>query len=146
MTITTNSDFISGSIATMEEAFVMVIDLIMYASFLAVGLIILNVLIKRFTNHKRIELFVLLLALFLMIGCIAGFCFATSILSDATVGSIFGSGEVNVAIYGENVFQKIPCSWGLNIGFYSFVFSTIVLISMFLSNIRNRFFKSKNYK
>jgi hypothetical protein len=137
VTITTSNDVISGSIAIMDEMFTFVIDVILYLSILVIGLIVLNIVIKSFTNLKKIPFLTLFMSIVLMLGCITAFFVATSMLSEATVGSIFGSGTIDVIIYGENTFEQIPCNWNLNIGFYCFIFSTFLLASIFLYKIKN---------
>ena len=132
VTITIDTEVTAGSIAIMEELFTLVIDVILYLSILVVGLIFLNILLKRFTNLKKMSFLMIFIALILMIGCIVAFLIATSVLSDVTVGSVFGSGTIDIVIYGQNTFEKIPCTWGFNIGFYCFVFSAFLLTSIFL--------------
>lgn len=153
VTLTTNTDVIAGNIAITEEMFTLVVDIILYISIISVALVIVNVLLKRFTNFKKLSAFALFLAMVLMIISTVVFYFASSMLSEAIVGSLFGSGKVNVVVYGEKVFEQLNCNWGLNIGFYCFISSTVLLISIFLYKIKNKFlketrfiFKSKNYK
>jgi len=157
ITLTTDTDVIAGNIAIMEEMFTLLVDAILYLSIVSVIFIISNILIKSFTKYKKISVLFLFLSLVLMIGSVFAFYYASSILTEATVGSLFGSGTLNVVIYGENVFEQIQCSWGLKIGFLLFLISTISLLVLFLIDIRkvlsnkkisiiSRFKKGKKYK
>jgi hypothetical protein len=68
------------------------------------------------------------------------FVFAMSELANATVGSFIGSGNLDVDIFGENIFEKISCSWGPGVGFYILFLAFLILgIVLFLE-------KKKNYK
>jgi len=144
ITLTTNTEVIAGNIAIMEEMFTFFMDIVLYLLVSAVILIALNILLNRFTNHNKISFFTLFIALVLMIASIVVFCTASSMFSQATVGSLFGSGELNVVIYGESIFEQIDCSWGLSIGFYMSIFSAFVILSLFLYRIKIKL--SNKYK
>jgi len=144
ITLTTNNDVIAGNIAIMEETFTFFVDIVLYLLISTVALISLNILLNRFTNHNKISFFTLFVALVLMITSIVVFCAVSSAFSQATVGGLFGSGELNVVIYGENTFEQIPCCWGLGIGFYMSIFSTFVILSLFLYAIKTKL--SNGYK
>jgi len=151
VTVTTNSEVIAGGIASLEEIFIDAVQIISYILVLSMIFIILNILLDRFTKFKRLPVISLFLSALAIIGFITAFYIGMSILSEATVGSVFGSGNLDVIIYGENVYESIPCSWGLGIGFYLILISAIIIFIVtvkstsrkYLKKIKNCFFKQK---
>jgi hypothetical protein len=65
-------------------------------------------------------------------------------LANVTVGSFIGNGNIDVNIYAENIFESIHCSWGLGIGFYLFIASTVVLLFASFTIFRKNRLKSAN--
>lgn len=155
VTITKDTNFIAGDISIVEKTFTLLVDVIVYLSIIAVALVMINILLKKFTSFKKSSVFSMFLATCIMTSSTIMFYFAASILSETTVGSLFGSGELSILLYGNNVFEQIRCSWGLNIGFFLFLSSSIILLLLFLYNIKKSskiefickiFRKGKNYK
>lgn len=155
VTLTKDTDFVAGDISIVEETFNLLVDVIVYLSIITVALVITNILLKRFTKFKKSSVFAMFLATCIMISSTIMFYFAASILSETTVGSLFGSGELSILLYGNNVFEQMICNWGLNIGFFLFLPSSIILLLLFLYNIKKSskiefickiFRKGRNYK
>ncbi len=143
ITLTENKEVIAGDIATMDQVFISLMEIIFYISISAICLITANILFKKFTKFRKIKIFTLFLSLVLMMGVNIVFYFTASMFSSGTIGSLFGSGALDIVIYGENVFEQINCSWGLNIGFFMFLFSTSVVLILFLYCIKEEY-KTKN--
>jgi len=136
VTLTTNTDVIAGNIAVIQEVFTQIVDLILYLSIISVALVLINVLLKQFTKFKKLSLLTLFISAAITVGYTIVFYFAASMLSQGTVGSLFGTGKLNVAIYGDNVFEVLNCSWGLSTGFFLVLASSIILLILFSYEIK----------
>jgi len=141
VTVTTNSEVIAGGIASLDEMFTDAIQIISYILILSMVFIVLNILLDRFTKFKRLSFLSLVLSAISIIGFIVAFYIGMSNLSEATVGSLFGLENLDVIIYGENVYENIPCSWGLGVGFYLILVSAIVVIIVTIKSTGGKYFK-----
>jgi hypothetical protein len=60
-------------------------------------------------------------------------------LTNSAAGSIFGNGDLEISIPGENMYETLSCSWGLSIGFYLLLISIGILIIAIVLDIKKRF-------
>ena len=79
----------------------------------------------------------------IFIGIIVTFSYATSEMTNITVGSFFGSDNLDINIPGEDYYKVMSCSWGPGISFYIFLSSIIILGIVILFNFKNRSFLIK---
>jgi hypothetical protein len=123
-----------ATVPEMFTDFVATLLIIIYGGLILLSLsFIPNILLKR-------RYFVLLISasiIFLTLVAFA-FSFGMSKISEISLGSLNGSGTVDVVLpNGESVFMS--SSWGLDIGFYLCIFSSIILIATgFIDLIRKK--------
>lgn len=140
VTITSNENVTAGELASLDEKFISVITpLTVVIGFGMLG-ILASVILNRYKRHK-ISLLVSLLSLVALIVSIAVFFYAMSQLANATVGSVTGNANLDVNIPGENMYESVPCSWGLNFGFYLLLSAIVVLTLVFCLNLGRMIFK-----
>ena len=123
-----------ATVPEMFTDFVGTLLLIIYIGIILLSLsFIPNILLKR-------RYFIVLISasiLFLTLVAFA-FSFGMSKICEISLGSLNGSGTIDVILpNGESVFMS--SSWGLDIGFYLCIFSSIILIATgFIDLIRNK--------
>jgi hypothetical protein len=139
VTFTQNKDVYAGELSTLDELFIFAINTLTLFISLSVACVLFSIFLKHYTKKKRISIFVLFISLVLLISCLTVFIYSMFEFSNSTVGSIFGSGDLDIDIPGENMYIAIPCVWGPNIGFYLFLFSTILTtLVIFFENKKNK--------
>ena len=74
------------------------------------------------------------------------FIVAMSELTNIVVGSVLGSGNIEIDIPGEDMTEYISCSWGFNLGLYLIIASSIISGLLFLLNLRKMIFKKNRSK
>jgi hypothetical protein len=120
---------------TVVIEFEFVIDLLPMTIVVAIIFIISSLIITMY--YKRsLPLVVLLSAIIFLAGSIVMFSLAMSELTNFTVGSFIGDGNLNIGIPGEKLSETIFCSWGPNIGFYLILGSIIILLFTFYLNLK----------
>jgi len=144
VTISSNENVSAGEIASLNETFTFVIDLLPIIIVIGFLCIVTSMLLDKY-NKKRFSLIVFVLALIIFIGSILTFSYAISEFTNTTVGSFYGEGFLDIAIPGEKMYVTMPCSWGPGIGFYLLFISIAVLIVNFLLYLKKILFK-KNLK
>jgi hypothetical protein len=60
------------------------------------------------------------------------FIFLLSQLTVLGVGSIFGEGSLSITVPGLQVYDLVPCQWGLSTGFYLVCIAFILLVTRLL--------------
>jgi hypothetical protein len=132
VSFTENINVSAGEIFSLDERFVSVIDLLPIAISLGLICIIASIILSKF-NKVKLSFLAKILCIIILIGSAVLFYYAMSILSDITVGSIFGSGDIKISIPGENLHQTLFCNWGLSTGFCLLCFSiSLVIIELVL--------------
>jgi hypothetical protein len=104
-----------------------------------VGIILLSLSFIPNILLKRRFFIVLISASIIFLTLVAfAFSFGMSKICEISLGSLNGSGTIDVILpNGESVFMS--STWGLDIGFYLCIFSSIILIATgFIDLIRNK--------
>ena len=150
VTITSNDNVTVGQLSELQERlknefnflfttvtveFSVVMELLPSVLILGFVCILISLILSRYSK-ERLSLLVFLFAILIFIVCIIGFYYAMSEVANQTVGSFVGSGNLEVDIPGENLYETLSCSWGPNIGFYLLLGSIFTLIFAFYLNIR----------
>ncbi len=123
---------------TVVVSFISVIELLTAIMIVGIICIISNLILTNF-SRRRLSFVVFLLAIILFIGTIAAFSYAMSELTNESIGSFIGEGDLVVSIPGEESYDTVFCSWGPNIGFYLLLLSLVVLILIVVLNIKRKF-------
>ena len=140
VTIYSSENVTAGEIASLDETFEFVLNLlpiILVFGFLSIAI---NLLLNKY-DKKRFSLFVFILTLIIFIGSIVTFSYAMSEFAQTTVGSFYGNGDLDIAIPGEKMYVTTPCSWSPSIGYYLLLISTIALVFNFLLQLKKILFK-----
>jgi len=138
-TITENTNVTAGEVTVLDKTFTSVVDLLPFIMIAGILCILLPIVFKNYLKIK-IKLLILLLALIIFIGSIAIFSYAMSEVANATVGSFFGIGNLDINIPGEDIYKIMSCNWGPGLSFYLFLSSIVILIIAFILDFKNREF------
>ena len=137
VTTITTPNVIAGEIASasLPELLTTAMALLSIAIGIGCVLILLNMVFKRF-GKTRLSFLSLLFGILSMIGSLVIFTFGISMLTKLGVGSFVGSGNIDVGIIGEGIRESVYCNWGPYLGFILCLASIIILLSIFVSNIK----------
>jgi len=142
VSITTNDDIVGGEISQLPVEFnlvltAMLILLIISAIFISFYLILYR--IKKI-KHKP---FVIILVLFILISTVGIFYVSTNMLTDVSLGSFFGSGDLDVYIPGEGYYETVHSNWGASFGFYLALASIVILSLLVIYQFKINYKKKK---
>jgi hypothetical protein len=136
ITITSN-DMIAGELASLDETFAFYVGLLPVLITIGVIIMLLSMIfIKR--RRRKLSILLSIITVLIFIGSITIFFIAMSEFANITVGSLFGSGELEVNIPGKNIYETLTCNWGLSTGFYLMLFSTIILLILTVVRIKKK--------
>jgi hypothetical protein len=135
ITITTNNNFTAGEVTVLDETYESLIDIIPLLFTAGILCLLLPIILKRYIKIKHSFLF-LILAFIIFIVIIVTFSYATSEMANVTVGSLYGSGNIDINLPGEDSQEAMNCSWGPGISFYIFLSSIIILAIVILSKLK----------
>jgi len=134
--IFTNSDeMFYGEFASLDETFDFVINIIPILISLGVLFLFLNILFEKKSYIGLSSLF-LILSLSMFIASLSIFIVSMSEFSEVFIGSLTGSGDICVNDPANNGCNFINGNWGLDIGFYLMVTSSLILSSIFLYRLK----------
>jgi hypothetical protein len=133
----TSDDMIAGELASLDETFAFYVGLL--PVLIAVGILILLIsMILTKMRRRKLSILLSLISFLIFLCCIIIFYLAMSEFANITVGSLFGSGEIDVIIPGENIYEILHCNWGISIGFYLMLISTIILLLLTAIRIKKK--------
>jgi hypothetical protein len=127
ITQATTSEVIAGELAILPDPFPLIMTIIP----LLTGIVILfSIFLLILTARQKKQFFFLLfvcnmILCFFAVGLFLG---AMSVFTDVGVGSINGTGILEVMLPGEDIIASLDCSWGPGVGFWLYVFSTVILL------------------
>ena len=127
ITQATTSEVIAGELAILPDPF----PSIMIVIPLITGIVILFSILLLILKVRRKKQFFVLLFVSNMILCFCAiglFLGAMIAFTDVGVGSINGTGLLDVILPGEDIAVSLDCSWGPGIGFWLFVLSTVIVL------------------
>ena len=134
ITITQTSSVIVGELASLPELMDFVVLLVLISTVVGAIFLLITFFLK---NSNGIQYFISLVFAFLaFIGATGIYLIAISELSAATVGSFIGDGSLEVSIPGQITNIALSSSWGPGIGFYLYVFATIVIGITLFQHVR----------
>lgn len=134
VSIISSPTIISGEQAYLPDIFLLLLMGIVGLIGVVVGLMILHVFfdLKGWRKSTIIQIVVL----FLLLGVVVLFTFGMSMLSEISVGTLYGSGDLDFSMPGEGNHVSIPCSWGPSVGYYLVIIATFLyaypLVSSFI--------------
>jgi hypothetical protein len=140
VTIYSSENVTAGEIASLDETFEFVLNLLPIILVIGFLCIAMSLLLNKY-EKKRLSLFIFILTLIIFIGSMLTFSYAISEFAQTTVGSFYGTGNLDIAIPGEKMYVTIPCSWSPSIGYYLLLISTIALVVNFLLLLKKTLFK-----
>ena len=124
VSLTSSGDIIGGEINQVPEevniALMAISILIAFCIFLILFSLFLN------NNHKKTMSVINLSVFVLLIVCIMLFYYLLLQLTQVSVGSFIGGGEIDISVPGIVDSKMIFCNWGPDIGFYLTLFSVIL--------------------
>jgi len=147
ISITSGEDVISGEISYLPGIFITVLQIITLFLILACILIFINIIIDKY--RRKIAFISLISGFVLIINSISIFIFAMMQYSKVSLGSIIGSGNIDVNIAGKSSSISTISSWGFSTGFYILIFSIIAIMFVLCRQYKNELlriirFKNKN--
>ena len=145
VTKTTSGNSVETELANVPAEFTTFIFAVMIVVVVTVFLIFCSMLVKK---YRKTSIGLAIISIILLIAIIGVFTYAFSELTNVGLGSLQGSGTLNVLIPGTSNYADIPASWGLSFGVYLSILAIIlVAISLFLDfRSRRKKKKKKKYK
>ncbi len=144
ITITSGPNTIAGELASLPELVVLVMTLVGLSIAVGCIFLILHLLVKSYKKRIYSTLLITFSGLSFM-GSLTIFSYAMAELAKIGVGGFFGEGDVDISLYVEGARTSIMCNWGPDIGFYLCLASIIILLSIFILDIKKIYIKiSKN--
>ena len=137
ITITTTENAIAGEPSYLPPEFLDAITALISLAIIGCILIPTNIYFRK-KGKKTLEKITKILATLSIIGPILIFIIAINELSKVSIGSIFGSGYVDIGVPGESQFHSVLCNWGPAFGFYLYLLSVIVLCSVFFYDYKQK--------
>lgn len=125
VTVTSSAEIIGGEISQVPQEVTMALEILFMLLISVVIISLVSIFTKnRFKKTTKIfsSLSFVILLLIVML-----FYLVISQLAEVGVGSIMGSGELDVNIPGGLESAMISCSWGPGIGFYITFFVVVLL-------------------
>ena len=138
-TIITNNNFTAGEVTGLDETYNSYLDLLPLFLFIGVLCLILPIILKPFIKQK-LSFLLLIIGFIIFIGIIVSFTYSTSEMASVTVGSFYGSGNLEINIPGEEYYEVMMCSWGPDTSFYIFLSSFVIIVIVILFSFKNRNF------
>lgn len=130
VTFTSSSQASGGEISVVPEEVttaLSVLTILLIISFLMIGFI--TIVKDRF---RKITIMSSALSILFLIATITIFLYVMIQITQVSVGSFIGEGELEITIPGLAENKILQCSWGPNIGFYLVILAIICLITTFL--------------
>ncbi len=137
VTLTSSSNTIAGEISQVPAEATMILQLLFILLFSAILLNLISIFTKN--HYERITKILSSLSFVTIMFTALLFYITISQLTELGVGSIIGSGNLDVNIPGEIESANISCSWGPGLSFYltSFALALIVVLQIFKRKIIN---------
>ena len=135
ITLTSYENVTAGDVLSLEEEFISVINYLPVLIVIGIFVLIVNIIFDRFKRQKT-SIVLNFATVAILIATEIIFIFAMIDFTSVGVGSIIGSGIIDIGIPGENMIKTISCSWSFNFGFYLILTSAIILGILFLLNLK----------
>jgi len=128
-------------LANIPKEFTDFLFIIIIITLISILPILFSILLK---NRKRISYALTILGLlFLILSCVI-FSYGFGELTKVGLGSLQGSGILNVSAPGTDKFVDVSASWGLYLGFYLIIISITLTSASFILDFK--YWKAKKEK
>ena len=105
-------------------------------------LVIMKPILKHSLNCVILSIVLSTLGIVMLIATISVFFYAMSQLTEVSVGSFMGNGDLEITLPGVAESKILPCSWGPGVGFYLGTIAFVCLVAtMFHKKIETWFSK-----
>ncbi len=125
VTLTSSAEVISGEISQVPQEVTMILEIIFILLLSTILLSLISIFIKN--RFKKTTRLISSLSFLLLLITVLLFYLMISQLTEVGVGSILGSGNLDVNIPGEIESANVYCKWGPGIGFYTILLIVILL-------------------
>ena len=134
VTITSTHNTIAGEPSFLPEEFQLAVSIIIIFTIIGCCLLFFNDILNKMAKSK-IYKFVKILPILSVIVSMGIFIFALNELSRVSIGSILGSGNLDISVPGEDKIHTVLLNWGPGIGFYMYLIPILILLIIFIINI-----------
>jgi len=145
ITLTLKDNITAGDILPLDKEFTSVTDYLPSIIILGILCFIGGIVLEKLKKRK-FSFIVYLAATVILFAASVVFIVATSELTNIVVGSVLGSGNIEIDIPGEEMTEDISCSWGFNLGLYLIITSSIISGLLFMLNLKMMIFKKNRSK
>ena len=133
VTNTVYKGFQELELANIPKEFTDFLFIIIIITLFSVIPILFSIILK---NRKRTSKVLTILGLLFLILSCGIFAYGFGELTKVGLGSLQGSGTLNILAPSTNKYVDIPASWGLSLGFYLIVISIIIILAAFTLDFR----------
>jgi len=126
VTFTSSSNILGGDVSQVPEEVTMVLGLLSILLSVTGLLVFISIFTKK--RLRKTTIILSILSIVLVIASVSIFFYAMSQLTEASVGSFIGSGDLEITIPGIAESKIIACSWAPGIGFYMGIIAVFCLI------------------
>ena len=133
--ITSTHDVFAGELASLDEEFEFAVSIIPFMITISFLFIMLNIFFNKIKRTK-LSFLALFIAFILLCASLTVFYLAITEMTKIIVGSSIGSGNLDISIPGEEMFESVYCNWGFDLGFYLLLISTVLIFIINFFNIK----------
>jgi len=144
VTKTSSGNIVEMELANVPSDFTMFIFAVMIIVIVSALIFFGSIALKKYRRASKI---LTILGVILLIAAIGIFSYGFSELTKVGLGSLQGSGTLNVLIPGTSNYVDVTASWGLSTGIYLSILAIILVsVSLFLDFRIRRKTKKTKYK
>jgi hypothetical protein len=136
VTTTSTPEIITGELSFLPDIIELTMYLILIGTIMSCCLLGVSILLKKLNKKKYV--LILTISLGLLIALLGGFLLSMSEVTKIGVGSIIGSGNLEIDLPGNGELSTVFCYWGPSYGFYLFLFSIVLLFSIIIITIKKK--------
>jgi hypothetical protein len=131
VTLTQAENYVGGEIASLTSEAPMVLNILLMLLVIAFSAIIISIYIKK--RYKKTTNLLSIFIMIVLIGVLSIFYYAMTQITQLSVGSVIGSGKIQITIPGESFEHTVSSTWGLDLGFYFILISLILILVLFIN-------------
>jgi hypothetical protein len=133
VTNTVYKNFQELELANIPKEFTDFLLIIIIITLVSIIPILFSILLKK--RKRASKVLTILGLLFLILSC-GIFAYGFGELTKVGLGSLQGSGTLNVLAPGTDKYVDISASWGLSFGFYLIVITIVLILAAFILDLR----------
>jgi hypothetical protein len=145
ITLTLKDNITAGDVLPLDKGFTSVTDYLPAIIIVGILCFIGGIALEKL-NKRKFSFIVYFSGTAILFAAAIIFIVAMSELTSIGVGSVLGSGKIEIDIPGENMIELISCSWGFTLGLYLIFASSIISGLLILLNLKEIIFKKKRSK